>query len=248
MANQYTLLRYVPDLVKGEFVNLAVVLFDEQGRFREARAAGEKELHRLRYLHPAADLDLLRATLQQLAQPDAWADSGLLEEMSTSFLLTSRKGLMDQDVDGLFQRHIAAPPQVARDTDNTRVVLRRRVETSLKVAGVYEYLHPFPVADFTAPGDSFKVDYAYVPASNGRRKFLHAVTLDRATPKAAQLALVFERMRRSRAHDEMTAVHDGPPALATPARGLLESAGITVRPFAEMQDVIREIRRDLAIG
>jgi len=37
MANQYTILRYVPDLVKGEFVNLAVVLLDERGRYREAR-------------------------------------------------------------------------------------------------------------------------------------------------------------------------------------------------------------------
>jgi hypothetical protein len=110
-----------------------------------------------------------------------------------------------------------------------------------------EYLRPFPVAAFTAAGDSFKIDYAYVPASNGRRKFLHAVTLDRATPKAAQLALAFERMRRTRGHDEMTALHDAPPTLMTPARGLLESAGIKVRPYAEMNDLIREIKRDLAI-
>ena len=69
MAYQYTLLRYVPDLVKGEFVNLAVVLLDEQGRYREARTAGEKEWRRLKWLHPAADLTMLRELLGQFAEP-----------------------------------------------------------------------------------------------------------------------------------------------------------------------------------
>lgn len=248
MAYQYTLLRYVPDLVKGEFVNLAVVLLDEQGRYRKARAAGEKEWRRLKWLHPAADLAMLRELLGQFAEPATWEYPSLLEEMSTSIRVTPPKGILDQDIDGLFERHVAAPPQVVRESDSTRVQLRRRVDQALRVAGLGEHLRPFPVADFTAPGDSFKIDYVYVPASNGHRKFLHAVTLDRSVPKAAQLALVFERMRRVSGRDELTALHDAPADLVTPARGLLESAGIRVRPVSEMNDLIREIRRDLAIG
>ena len=108
MANQYTLLRYVPDLVKGEFVNLAVVLLDEHGGYREARTAGEKEWRRLKWLHPAADLPMLRELLGQFAEPATWEHRGALEEMSTSIRLTPPKGILDLDVEALFERHVAA--------------------------------------------------------------------------------------------------------------------------------------------
>jgi hypothetical protein len=99
---------------------------------------------------------------------------------------------------------------------------------------------------FTVPGDSFKIDYAYVPASNGRRKYLHAVTLDRAMPQAARLALVFERIRRASNGDQLTALYDDGARTVTPIRGLLESSGIQVRPYGEIDSLVKEIRRDLA--
>ncbi|MCX6615626.1 MAG: DUF3037 domain-containing protein, partial [Acidobacteria bacterium] len=38
---QFRLLRYVPDPVKGEFVNIGVALLDDFGRCRQARMAVE---------------------------------------------------------------------------------------------------------------------------------------------------------------------------------------------------------------
>src|SRR5258706_11464223 len=136
MAYQYTLLRYVPDLVKGEVVNLAVVLLDEQGHYREARTAGEKEWRRLKWLHPAADLPLLRELLGQFAEAATWEHRAALDEMSASIRITPAKGIVGRDVDGLFERHVAAPPQAVRESDSTRVQLRRRVDLALPAAGL----------------------------------------------------------------------------------------------------------------
>jgi hypothetical protein len=255
MNCKFALLRYTPDLVKGEFVNLGVAILDHGGGFLGSRTSGETEMRRLRCLHPDADFDLLTAT------GAAWSNGGMpweqleswRETLADSLTVTDPKTVITADwhaeMDALYRRYVAAPPRPREErTANPRGELRQRLHDRLLIAGLLDRLQPFPVDRFTVPGDSFKIDYAYVPATNGRRKYLHAVTLDRAMPQAARLALVFERIRRASTGDQLTALYDDHTVRhgATPIRGLLESSGIQVRPYGEIDSLVKEIRRDLA--
>ncbi len=250
-------MRYVPDIVKGEFVNLGVVLLHGDGQFLDSRMAGESEMRRLRCLHPAADVEMLQKLQDGLGQDLPWDRlEKLRTEFSTSLMLTAPKAIeandadWQQELEGLFHRHVAAPPRPARAMEKPRLELRQRMEMQFKMAGLLSRLKPFPAAPFTVPGDTFKIDYAYapawMPAGNGMRKYIHAITLDRAPHQAKALAFTFEHIRRAHAGDQMTAVHTS-AAANTPIAALLESSGIRVLPFDEMDAMVREIRRDLAV-
>ena len=69
----FFLLRYVPDVVKGEFVNLGVVLLEEgDSGFTDVRFL--RDWRRLRGLDPEADIELLEsyeAELRRLLQSRA---------------------------------------------------------------------------------------------------------------------------------------------------------------------------------
>ncbi len=255
MNCKFSVLRYVPDIVKGEFVNLAVVLMDESGGFLGARMFGEEEFRRLRCLHPTADLDLLREI--QAGFPGQVAHlplDKLRETLSTSLTLQEPKLCVTEDrqqeLEALYQRYVAAPPRAGREAEKPRLELRRRLEQRFRGEGLLEWLRPAPAAPFTVEGDPFKIDYAYAPATNGRVKYIHAVTLERATHQAKVLAFTFERIHRAHPSDQMTAVSDGvaDPERARLTRELLESSGIRVQPVAEMDSLVREIRSDLALA
>ena len=256
---RYTLLRYVPDIVKGEFVNLGVMLLNEQGGFLEGRMAGEEEVRRLRWLHPEADVEMIKELQAGFAQQLPWDKlDKLRDEFSTSLVLTAPKILetsqaWKDELDALFHRHVAAPPRPSRETDKPRQQLRQRMEMRFRVAGLLGRLKPFPAAPFTVPGDTIKIDYAYAPAGNGKRKYIHAITLDRAPHQAKVLAFTFEHIRRSQAGDQMTAVYETAPSarntpMGTPIGALLESSGIRVQPYEQLDALVREIRQDLAMA
>ncbi len=252
MNCRFTLLRYTPDLVKGEFINLGVALLDEASGYLGARMCGDTEIRRLRCFHPEADLELMAGLSRAWAQGQMpWEQlESWRETLSDSVTVTDPKAVITEnwqlEMDALYRRYVAAPPRAqAEHAANPRRELRERMHNRLLIAGLLDRLQPFPVDRFTVPGDGFKIDYAYVPATNGKRKYLHAVTLDRAMPQATRLAFAFERIRKERAGDQLTALYEGQNKV-TPIRGLLESSGITVRPYAELDAIVKEIRLDLA--
>jgi hypothetical protein len=61
-ALAYHVLRYVPNLVRDEWVNIGVLIFNPQTGERRLRLIEEQdEFSRVRRLHPSADEALLRA-------------------------------------------------------------------------------------------------------------------------------------------------------------------------------------------
>lgn len=253
MNCQFTLLRYVPDIVKGEFLNLGVILLDEAGHFLDARMAGDEELRRLHFLHPAADMDLMRELQAGFPRQVARLPIDKLRDtLSTALTMAEPKLCITEDrraeLESLYRRYVAAPPRAAREAENPRQRLRRRLHQRLRREGLLERLQPAPAAPFTFEGDPFKIDYAYAPATNGRRKYIHCVTLDRATHQAKVLAFTFEHIRRIRHSDQLTAVTDeGAHERARLTRGLLEASGVRVTPLSELDSLVREIRSDLAL-
>lgn len=255
MNYRFVLLRYVPDLIKGEFINLGVTLLDQGGGFLGARMSGDAEIRRLRCFHPDADLELIAnlgrawsAGEMPWDELETWRDT-----LSDSVTVTDAKVVVTdnwrQEMDALYRRYVAAPPKdKAEQMASPRAELHHRLHHRLLIAGLLDRLQPFPVDRFTAPGDTFKIDYAYAPAGNGKRKYLHAVTIDRAMPQATRLAFAFERIRKKSRGDQLTALFDEQTtkSAVTPIRSLLESSGIAVRPYGEIDTVVKEVRLDLA--
>src|SRR5271155_18968 len=66
-ACAYRILRYTPNLVRDEWVNIGVLLFDPRSGERRLRVIEEQdEYNRVRRLHPQADEALLRALREDL--------------------------------------------------------------------------------------------------------------------------------------------------------------------------------------
>src|SRR3954469_11996426 len=81
---EFFLLRYVPDAVKNEFVNIAVVLtHDGTAEFRMTR-----DWSRVRCLDPAADIEMLEAIENELRSRLTSGDDGkavILKKLHDSF-------------------------------------------------------------------------------------------------------------------------------------------------------------------
>src|SRR5258708_37882687 len=74
----YHILRYVPNLVRDEWVNIGVLVFNPRTGERRLRLIEDQvEYTRIRRLHPSVDEAGLRALRDDFEdRPDSWADNG----------------------------------------------------------------------------------------------------------------------------------------------------------------------------
>ena len=124
----YSVVRYTPDLLRDEWVNIGVLLFDPRTGDRHFRLIeDEEEFHRVRPLHPQADERLLRSMQAHLESrfDDATAsgvESGEWEKvlrkweatLSNALQLAPLKSSLGQDLDTELQRLYADPYPAAR--------------------------------------------------------------------------------------------------------------------------------------
>jgi hypothetical protein len=82
-AFQYTILRVVPDVERGERLNVGVVLYSPERKFLRARVRVNEE--RLRAIAPEIDLAALRRHLEALvAVADGLPDGGPIAQLPQS--------------------------------------------------------------------------------------------------------------------------------------------------------------------
>src|ERR1700722_16678829 len=123
---RYRILRYTPNLIRDEWVNVGVLLEasapvapGSNGPRRALRFIEESELARVRRLHPAADEGLLRALPEEfearLARPESEAAlylEKLGQTLSNALQFSPQKGVLaedfDAELDRLFRDHVAA--------------------------------------------------------------------------------------------------------------------------------------------
>src|SRR5260370_20351342 len=80
----YHILHYTPNLVRDEWVNIGVLLFDPAGAARRLRLIEEQEEYaRVKRLHPHADEALLRALRDDFEKQFAGQNGGLPETVAT---------------------------------------------------------------------------------------------------------------------------------------------------------------------
>ena len=214
----YRVLRYTPNLVRDEWLNIGVLLFNpETGERRLRMIEDQDEYNRVRRLHPQADEALLRALRddieRRLDSPDngngsdrasrntAW--QRLLakwdDTLSNSLQLAPPKGTLAGDLDAELERlygdHVAPPRGPARmGAPGSRSTIRSYCSQVFRQARLWDRLEKsVRVADFTFPGDPMRLDFAY--RRNGTRGFVHALSATRSPGDAKVLAYTAKRIQ-----------------------------------------------------
>jgi Protein of unknown function (DUF3037) len=226
---RYRVLRYTPNLVRDEWVNVGVLLEEVDGTRRAMRLIEEdSEMARVRRLHPSADETLLRRLPAEfdarLRAPDVEVRTYLekLEQTISNVLQFGPARAIpsedfDAEIDRLFRDHVAAPPATRGSgiMENTRAWIRARLNDVFRRHRILGKLErSIRVAEFTQPGDPMRLDYGY--RYNGTRGYLHAVALGRDPSQAKVLAYTAECIRARAANSEFTAITEIEPALENP--------------------------------
>lgn len=235
-ACAYRVLRYTPNLVRDEWVNIGVLVFDPESGERRLRLIEEPEEYaRVRRLHPQADESLLRAlrndledrfaTASELFRGNGDARAGgngradwlkLLgkwdDTLSNVLQLAPQKGVYASDLDAeterLYADHVAPQRGAARaGAPGSRGVIRSYCAQVLRQARLWERLERGVRAEeFTFPGDPMRIDYGY--RRNGVRGFVQTLSVTRAPGDVKSLAYTVERIRSKVKASEFTAVTD----------------------------------------
>lgn len=225
----YRILRYTPNLVRDEWVNIGVLVYDPRSGERRLRLIEEQEEYaRLRRIHPEVDEALLRALRDNLEDrfEVAWrarsqSTAGVVEELlrkwdetlSQALQLAPQKGVISDDLDTELERlytdHIAVPRRPARvGTPGSRAEMRSYCSQVFRQAGLWKQIQTgVRAAEFTFPGDPMRIDYSY--RRNGTRGFLHTLAVSRSPADAKVLAYTAERIvAKASLKTEFTAVTD----------------------------------------
>jgi len=249
----YHVIRYTPNLVRDEWVNIGVLLFDpERGRVLRRLIEEPGEFARVRRLHPAADEELLHRLANdfeaQLAGQggNAMAQLQRLEQtLSNTIQLSPQRGLLAEDLDieldRLYHEHVE-PPRPGRSVEdvNTRHAIRNRANQVFRGTGIWPRLERrVRVDEFTYAGDPMRLDYAY--RRNGTRGFVQVLPLGRDPGQAKVLAFTAEAIRQKVAHTEFLAVSEVEPRPEENSRHkfvarMLEEREITLLPISRLAE------------
>jgi hypothetical protein len=254
---RYRVLRYTPNLVRDEWLNVGVVLeeVDGAGARRAARFIEEDaEIARVRRIHPGADESLLRALGPEfdarLRSPAAAADLEKLDQTLSNVLQFSpARALLAEDFDAelerLYREHVAPPPSIRGGImASTRRWIEARLHDVFYRHGILEKLkHGVLVEEFTQPGDTMRIDYAY--RYNGTRGYLHPIALNRDVAPAKVLAYTAEQIRRQ-IKAEFTAITEIEPEPGNRRHEfvsrLFETQAISIVPLNRIERFAEELR------
>jgi Protein of unknown function (DUF3037) len=229
-ACAYRVLRYTPNLVRDEWVNIGILLFNPQtGERRLRMIEDEEEYRRVRRLHPQADEPLLRALRDDLEDRFQSAGSAGSENingwqqllakwddtLSNALQLAPQKGIFTSDLntelERLYSDHVAVPYQPGRvGAPGSRARVRSYCSQVFRQAHLWERIEKSVRAEqWTLPGDPLRIDYSY--RRNGTRGFVHTLSVTRAPGDFKQLAYTAERIHsKEKLKTEFAAVTDVP--------------------------------------
>jgi hypothetical protein len=255
---RYRILRYTPNLVRDEWVNVGVLLEEVNGpRLAMRFIEDASEIARVRRLHPGADEELLRALPSdfdaRLRAPESEVRTYLEkldQTLSNVLQLSPQRGLLandfDSELDRLFHDYVERPPSSRGGiVENTRAWIRVRLNDVFRRHRILGKLErSVRVEEFTQPGDPLHLDFAY--RYNGTRGYIHTVALARDAAQAKVLAYTAECIRARAANSEFTAITEVEPARENPRHRfiarLLEEQRISVVPLNRVEKFADQLR------
>jgi hypothetical protein len=265
MQCRFFVLRYAPDAVKNEFINVGLVLLPPAG---SAQVRFTRDWSRVLCLDPEADVEMLQALegdlREQLREMNGDRDL-ILRRIQDSFsnaiqpsefqaCLTSSAVA---EADELARLYLERPKR-RRDARELggRAAILARMRSEFEAVGVWPLMQEkIPVSRYTRNGDPLKIDCGYSP--NGTVKLFHAVTLGSDVNAAKVLAFSFpqlaEGIRKAEGKQALlTAVVENvlpsDDDAVSFARETLEQNAIRVAPLGAMPQIARDAARELGIG
>jgi len=208
----YRILRYTPNLVRDEWVNIGVLVFDSRSGKRRLRLIEEQEEYtRVRRLHPEADEFVLRRLRDELEDrfESVVGSNGHGRELqeliakwdstlSNAVQLAPPKGILSGDLDAelerLYKDHVALPRVSGRvGAPGSRAQMRSYCSQVFRHAHLWDRIQKsVRAAEFTFPGDPMRMDYSY--RRNGTLGFIHTLSVSRAPGDAKGIAYTAERI------------------------------------------------------
>ena len=196
---EFALIRYVPDSVKNEFVNIGVVL-------REAALPERPVLRftqdwtRARCMNPQIDIpyfeeleiDLRQSLLQQPTLLEQWQAS-----WSTMLQITPLKGCLGEEfktqLHQLMRLYVEGTKQPRQKTRDVRTAILGKMRRQFEREGVWDLMaKKIAVAKYTRAGDPLLIDCGY--RTNGTIKMFQAISLAADVGAAVTLAFASRRL------------------------------------------------------
>ncbi len=255
-------IQYVPDLVRGESINIGVLLHSPRENYLGCLLTDD--FRRIKRFHAHADLELLRELQHDFEKQIDDAESELqnylhntLRSYANLIQLSEPRACALADPQGelaeIFARYVGGHA-IAPQSSDTRLHVKQKLTAALSVAGVWDKLEKrIPASRWTHPDDPFAFDYGYKALlvngkPNGHLHFIHALSLRRDAELAKILVYTLDRIRRKE-RANLTAVVEAWPAAGDNAadlsRQILEDGEIALQPIARVAEFVEGIRRDL---
>lgn len=271
---EFFLLRYVPDAVKQEFVNIGVVLLEESGDgFTEVRFT--RDWRRVRCLDPEADVGLLQSYEEDMRRllrsrvaeivnykPPMSRREWLLDVMAQSFSgalqLTPAQAILTEspsaELGELAHAYLESERRAAPRERTGRRAIYAAMRDAFEQAGVWQSMRRDIAVAKYMPGDPLRIDCGY--RSDSVVHMFQAVTLATDLNAAKVLAFSYPELQTGILSDEgamttLTAItedgldlHDEGVAFAL---ATLQDGGIQVAPLERMPAIAERARAELKL-
>jgi hypothetical protein len=261
---EFFLLRYVPDAVKDEFVNIGLVMLQSGANgsgFVDVRFT--RDWRRVRCLDPGADVEMLQALEREIRGQlkDVGNRERLLHKLEDSYSnliqLSATKGCLAEDpareIETLAKLYCEVPKGGVRHAASGRQQVLSTMRSAFEQAGVWELLMKgIAVAPYTKAGDPLKFDFGYRVGDS--IKIFHAVSLKANVDQAIMLASRYPKIANGIARAEnaqalLTAVVDDDLDRRQDeirfALGALEESSVRVAVAREMPILAEKARVEL---
>jgi Protein of unknown function (DUF3037) len=259
---EYFYLRHAPHPTMDDYVTIGVVVVENAPNgFAGVRFS--QNYRRVLCSHPDVDLDYFRSLEQDIRERLSVAASRdefinkLYDSFGNAVQLSPRKECLAEDpqaaMELLVRSSIDLPAGAARSAPSGRRRILQKMRGAFEQAGIWELLRKaVPAAQYTEPGDPFKIDFSYRP--NGVVKMLQALSLQSSAEPAIALAYTYPRLaegiaRKENARAVMTAIVDDgldrDDPRASYAFGTLRSSGIEIAAAAEIPTIAERTRLEL---
>jgi hypothetical protein len=265
MQCEFSLIRYVPDVVKGEFANIGVVL-REAGK--DAIVRFTKDWTRVKCMDADADIALLESLETEIAErlrlgveSDVKPVLGLLQDtLSNSVQMTEMRATLAESLPAemeLLLRMYVEPLKAAglKRKLSGRASIARRMREEFERAGVWQLMRKrIAASQYTQAGDPLKLDCGY---RNGQVRMFQAVSLDADLEGAKGLAYSADELRAGVERVEgvtleLTAVIEPVSAVSDVeqygfAVDVMERESIRVLTVSDLARVAETARRELKV-
>jgi hypothetical protein len=261
---EFFLLRYVPDVVKGEFVNVGLVAIGDGpsgAELVDVRFA--RDWGRVLCLDPQADLDVLAKLQEEIRQEIGQTRdrAALFRRMEDSFsnviqvspiMPVLTEGTVASEVETVARTFLETPKLRRTREPAGRQKILETMRDEFEKAGVLTLLNAVPAEPYTKQGDPFEFDFGY--RVEGEIKLFHAVSMKASVDAGVMLAARYPKIVPVMAQltgttPLLTAVIEAALDKSSSEVGfaleMMEESRIKVSTTAEMPGIADVARREL---